>query len=1382
MTENLVTETLFPAPKRERWQPLRSGLINLFHYADEQFWYEDGRMLLRGNNGTGKSRVLALQLPFLLDAEVSPLRMEPDRSPSKRPEWNLLLGGKHRERLGYTWIEFGRLDEEGQAVYFTLGCGLHAVEHRSGVDAWFFTTPERVGQDFALVDDAVPLSRSRLNEVLGEAGQVYRTQGDYRRAVEERLFKLGSRYRSLIDLLIQLRVPQLSRDFDEKRMNAQLSEALPPLSADVLTQVADAMRDLDEERERLEELRRSAASVQQFRDQYRRYLRIAIKRRVVNLSDVHNRYERTLRTMNEDRQRLDEAQQAVQEAEQQQAAAESVQTTIRATLSALRSRPEMHDAQRLEDLRAYCEQLRGSASDAHRDADRTKEDWVKAKSLADDEAKILAHQTNQTQTSIDQLVKCELPDTVREPFLATVADLIDEHAPARRLAPMFKTLSACAQGIETLKRHEVQLTQRSLTLTRQLDQQLALEEQLDEQQQLLSERTDSLRAAQTSLQDALLAWFDAATILATDLPSRGEWMDLIAVGEREAVSDEFVDEPDLLEINPLDAVSGRIEKAAEMLRSRLADERQHLSAAAQQLRDSISTWEADRQRLMDGVHTPPPAPHVRDAAARTNRQGGPLYELCEFVDEIPDAERPNWEAALEASGLLDAWVTLDGRLDDPQLADATLLAGDPLDEPHTRLTCVLRVAETLPPEMSADVVTSLLASIGCGRNAATAWVDRDGTWQVGPATGAWTKREVQHIGAAAREARRQRQIELLAEEIASATLQLSKLEAATQSLDDDRRQIKAALDVVPTNESFKGAIVRRLEAAAQLLKVQQRLDEKLEQVGQARTELAQAERRRDRDADDLGLSAWVERLAELEKAITDFRQGLELLQRDLDNCAQRRTALDRYRQRRHAAEELAKEKASQAQQADSNWSAKKTQLKTLEENVGADVKKILADIAVQEQREVEVGEELKKLQSRVVACAQERGRLEGKLGESRQMLDLREADRTSAISRLAALADQGLARQAMADAEPPFELPETPWSATRAAQLAKQMRAELSDVPDSDNVWDQSQNEMQVQFRGLEQALLPTGVTPQSQTHDEIAVVTVPFQGVVCSPADLARQMADEVRHREVLITDRERELFEQRLIGDIAQALHRNIRDAHELCTRMNQEVESRPMSTGMRLRFRWGAITDGSDELKVACKVLLRQPSAMNEDDRGALGMFLQQRIQEARSRDDAGTWQQHLADALDYRGWFTFDIERQTDGRWQRLTRRTHGTGSGGERAVALIIPMLAALAAYYHSADKHAPRIILMDEAFVGIDNEMRAKFMDLMVQFDLDFVMTSEREWGCYPTMPSLAIYHLSTRRGVDAILPTRWVWNGILCEQSDVHEPVRQQTLFETET
>jgi hypothetical protein len=120
----------------------------------------------------------------------------------------------------------------------------------------------------------------------------------------------------------------------------------------------------------------------------------------------------------------------------------------------------------------------------------------------------------------------------------------------------------------------------------------------------------------------------------------------------------------------------------------------------------------------------------------------------------------------------------------------------------------------------------------------------------------------------------------------------------------------------------------------------------------------------------------------------------------------------------------------------------------------------------------------------------------------------------------------------------------------------------------------------------------------------------------------------------------------------------------------------------------------------------------------------------------------------------------VERQQDGVWRRLTRRTHGTGSGGEKAIALTIPQFAAAAAHYRTADPLAPRLILLDEAFVGIDKSMRAQCMGLLRAFDLDFVMTSEQEWGCYATLPGVAIYQLSTRPGIDAVGVTRWVWNG----------------------
>ncbi len=68
--------------------------------------------------------------------------------------------------------------------------------------------------------------------------------------------------------------------------------------------------------------------------------------------------------------------------------------------------------------------------------------------------------------------------------------------------------------------------------------------------------------------------------------------------------------------------------------------------------------------------------------------------------------------------------------------------------------------------------------------------------------------------------------------------------------------------------------------------------------------------------------------------------------------------------------------------------------------------------------------------------------------------------------------------------------------------------------------------------------------------------------------------------------------------------------------------------------------------------------------------------------------------------------------------------------------------------------------MLDEAFAGVDDDSRAKALGLLATFDLDVVMTSEREWGCYPQVPGLAIAQLSRVEGIDAVGVTRWQWNG----------------------
>ena len=371
---------MLPAPSSERWKPLRAGLVDMFYYDQEEFWFRDGRLLLRGNNGTGKSKVLALTLPFLLDGDLAPHRVEPDGDRQKRMEWNLLLGGRHPspERLGYTWLEFGRRDadgpdgSEGTAEFCTIGCGLKAVAGRGIARHWFFVTSQRPGGELHLLPASrVPLTREKLREEIGARGFVYDRAADYRRAVDEHLFGLGPhRYEALVNLLIQLRQPQLSKKPDEKLLSRALTEALPPLSPGLVTTVAEAFRGLDEERDALRSLAEAQEAATAFLGHYRRYAKVAAKRKAAGPRQTQAKYENLGRDLAAAEEALTAAQRQLDEAQGELAELEEQRTGLEARRDALQADPAMRDAERLEQLREDAARKEKAAQVQEADRDR----------------------------------------------------------------------------------------------------------------------------------------------------------------------------------------------------------------------------------------------------------------------------------------------------------------------------------------------------------------------------------------------------------------------------------------------------------------------------------------------------------------------------------------------------------------------------------------------------------------------------------------------------------------------------------------------------------------------------------------------------------------------------------------------------------------------------------------------------------------------------------------------------------------------------------------------------------------------------------------------------------------------------------------------------
>ncbi len=130
--------------------------------------------------------------------------------------------------------------------------------------------------------------------------------------------------------------------------------------------------------------------------------------------------------------------------------------------------------------------------------------------------------------------------------------------------------------------------------------------------------------------------------------------------------------------------------------------------------------------------------------------------MTDFAPDVPADHRAGLEAALEAAGILDAWVTPDGNLVDGDVVAGPGLA--PVARPVLRTPCLVPAIDPGDPQaraLSGDAVRAVLAAIGLGPSGAgTTWVSPDGRWANGVLGGAWRKDSAGYIGEGAREAAR----------------------------------------------------------------------------------------------------------------------------------------------------------------------------------------------------------------------------------------------------------------------------------------------------------------------------------------------------------------------------------------------------------------------------------------------------------------------------------------------------------------------------------------------------------------------------------------------------------------------------------------------------
>jgi uncharacterized protein (TIGR02680 family) len=1329
----------------DRYQPTRAGIVNLWDYRDEEFSFASGWLILRGPNGSGKTKALEVLFPFVLDGRTDPKRLNPFAAEDRTMKSNLLFRGQD-SALGYVWLELRRRDS-GQAV--TVGIGMQAHRHRDALTRWHFVAEGRIGEDFSLfTDDDRPLTKKQLAEQIG-AENLYDTAADYRAALDRRLFGLGAdRYEQMLTLILTLRRPQLAKNLDPVKLSATLTGGLRPIDDELIAEAARSFDDMEAVQRTLEGLAAADEATSTFLATYGTYLRVHARWAADKLTGRRGAAAARYAAVDRAVQDFELARGEQDAAAGRLARCESTLAALRARLAQLKASSAYQAVEQLGELERLVGTLRDGTDAAAAEHDRRRGAAERARAEV-----VRAESDLAALTATVGRRAADLADNAAAAGIAWQAgDAEPERLPERasaHAAARTEAVRAIRAALVAVQRAEQARDHARVTL----DRALAALEAAETVEHAAAEAVASARA---EAENALAVWWREngprlPTQIADPLAAALEDA-LAAVGDPEALS--------------LSAVyTAAVQPHADALR----DQQAALRAERARLAADHAATEAERDRIAAERDDAPP-PHPGRDADTTDLPGAPLWRLVRFADDVDDARAAGVEAALEAAGLLEAWVAPD---------DIPVEAGDSMAYLRPGpLVAGASLADVLVPDVAAGPVgpmspvspqrlTAILRSVAMGGDlsAHPAVVTADGRYAQGIQAGAHRKEHAEYIGATARQRRRAARIAECQARLTALDGELAVLDARTAQTADALAALDAARAALPRTAAIAAALqdLARADAALRTTRdtaeqAQTAYDEAVAAVGvteRALTRIA-AEHRIAPGAAD-AVEAAVHRFSASVSALITSREA-EDRQRENVEAAVGRLAI---------AEDEAQAAASAEAAARLKHAEEHAKLDALHGTIGADAAAVLGQVretetsATDAERDTATAREAERNALSAASSAA------ATVDTAREAASVAAAEERATARELAPYAQRELLDLLKCPPGLAWPAQEADWAADELPVAVVEVHAAIlaatKDLAPNENTLKASTTRLTKALDELQAQLGAAGqdYRPEWDGADGVIVVRIADEQGPLPVGGFAQRIAAARRDQELLLSDSEQRILEDALLTRLAQQIHDRTVDSRDLIKRMNREMRSRKMSSGATVGVSWLLADDLDAEQRALCSLLDADATRLAPDALARMRTHFATQIKNARARWRDRPYRELLADVLDYRAWrqFAFHLVRP-DGAEERLTRARHSRLSGGEQSVSLHLPLFAAAHAMLNSAAPHAPRLLALDEAFAGVDDTGRGELLALAAQFDLDLFMTGYDLWAAHASVPAAAHYDLAHSPVDHAVSALLLVWDG----------------------
>ena len=1333
----------------EQWKMHRLGFRNFWLYDKEDFLAESGHLLLRGSNASGKSITTQSFIPFILDGNRSPERLDPFGSRDRRMEYYLLGDNEREESTGYLFLEFKK---QGLDVYLTIGIGLRAQKGKT-MDFWGFCLCDgrRIGRDFELYEklgkDMLPLTKQKLKNVIGDPDNWVESPGAYKKLVNDRLYQFPDirQFDQLVQLLINVRAPKLSKDFRPTLVKEILRDSLQVLSDDDLSAMVSTMERMDELTDTLQGYQEALKSASIIRNEYTRYNQFVLGRKGKAYSDAHDKTQRQRAQLQDQQERLRMLSAELQNQAQNRDDAHAALIRARGQRAAMGDGDLVEQRRRLESERESEQSQKSLLDSGTRQLDSLSGTITQKECQLRELQQAVRGYSNEVQSSLRQLDGINQLALMGEDHQAFLRSP-ENGQKIRAALHIRKTM--LGQGLNSIRKlnqaqdvYDAAFQALDLAKAEQTKLDSAVQSAQFQEQEERDRIIENFIRWQQNCAEFLLTEQDALSIKQ-------------ALARYRAPSDWTV-------------IQNRLNDRLQAGNSRLNAEKLKIQA----LRERLTGEARDKKKELDEVRSrPDPIPPRRKQTDALRIQlvmsGIPhaaFYEAVDFSADLQQQDRARLEAQVMDSGLLDALIVpaeyqeqIQYLLED--YPDRFLIPGAPVSDPITSLV----------PD--PDSPLSALAA-GCLNGISRSDIDSttallpDGRFRNGIVRGRSHGYDpAGYIGAAARRANRERQIAQLERQLHQLEDQLRQ--AVQQECDLTLRleKLQNEWKQLPNTVDLDCAIETRMEA-------QRALDAAAAET-QRRTEAEQQAKR------VLGVQenqcrecCWGIPYERTEKAFEEAQAALEEYGEQLTVIHSGQERLKASRQRHDEIDEdLAVEYDRRSDQTKANAAIeldlKKTQavIREIEDYLARPenmdrarrMRELDEIIHRQDQAEREADRQCARLTETINAADADIRRQNGELtnltlAETELEQYFKEELQLGLVDRISGV-----------DSTAPYDLARGASGLINAADRERT----LEQVGESLRKNYTSHNNELLKYQPrLDLAFDPPanpGMLRQRYT------ITLQKDGREVSLYQFLSSLQEDIELTKSVLEENDRKLFEDILLETISHKLRRRINESKKWCEDMTALMGTLNTSMGLRFSLDWkprkGETPEELDTVKLV-ELLNKDRMLLTKQDSEMVSGHFRAKVRAARQSAMEQGLPANYADlirtVLDYRTWYEFRLYYQRDGEGKKeLTNRVFSKFSGGEKAMAMYVPLFASVSAQYKKAGETCPRLLALDEAFAGVDDRNIGAMFELVGILDFDYIMNSQALWGCYPCVKDLNIVELHRPGNASFVTLLRYFWNG----------------------